>query len=494
MKVMGGVLYRRYEAGDGTTMHWQVIMPKTMRSGFLERVHSDKTAGHLGIDKTLKRVLQRAYWFGWRDQVAAFCKKCILCASRKPPSRKSRAPMQQHLTGAPLERVSMDVLGPLPKSDSNNKFVLLICDYFTKWVEAFPMPNQEAKTVADLFVKEFICRYGVPKKMFSDQGSNFQSGLFREVCRLLDIDKSRTSPYHPQSDGLVERMNRTIEAMISMYISPGQRDWDQFLPYIMMAYRSAVQSTTGYTPNRMMLGREVDMPIDLIIGVPDEEKKKVSEVEYVEKLRTDLEQVHAVAREHIKCRSDKQKKHYDLKSHIRRYEECDLVWIHNPAKKKGISPKLTRSWEGPYMIVNRLSDVTYRIKGGLRAKLKVVHFDRLKPYLGEVIPEWVQCEIKRRDERNRKLEFEKEIESAMLDDTILYEYEDEDVDPVPPNIGDNEKVGNMSEKKAGAEVEPSVIDHQMKNNSEAHEYDNMDEDLGLRRSKRTIKKPGRYVD
>jgi transposase InsO family protein len=140
--------------------------------------------------------------------------------------------MQQHLTGVPMERVSLDVLGPLPKSNDDNKFVLLVCDYFTKWVEAFPMPDQEAKTVADKFVKEFVCRYGVPRKLFTDQGSNFQSRLFKEVCELLGIEKSRTTPYHPQSDGLVERMNRTIEAMLSMFVSPTQRDWDIYICHI----------------------------------------------------------------------------------------------------------------------------------------------------------------------------------------------------------------------------------------------------------------------
>jgi hypothetical protein len=203
-------------------------------------------AGHLGMDKTKRRVQLRAYWFKWREQVEMFCRKCDACASRKPPSRKYKAQMQQHLTGSPLERVSMDVLGPLAKSNDNNKFILLVCDYFTKWVEAFPMPNQEAKTVADLFVKEFICRYGVPRKLFTDQGTNFQLKLLNEVCKLLDIDKGRTTPYHPQSDGLVERMNRTVEAMLSMFTAPGQRDWDFFLPYVMMAYRSAVQSTTAW--------------------------------------------------------------------------------------------------------------------------------------------------------------------------------------------------------------------------------------------------------
>ena len=115
------------------------------------------------------------------------------------------------------------------------------------------MPNQEAKTVAELFVKEFVSRYGTPRKLHSDQGSNFQSELFRKVCQMLEIDQSRTTPYHPQRDGLVERMNRTIEAMISMFVDPNQKDWDDVLPYIMMAYRSAIQDTTGYSPNKKIL-------------------------------------------------------------------------------------------------------------------------------------------------------------------------------------------------------------------------------------------------
>ena len=198
LKLMGGVMYRKYETADGNGSHWQVIMPRSLRPSFLERVHNDKMAGHLGMEKTRRRVQQRAYWFGWREDVDNYCRRCDLCASRKPPARRLRAPMQQHLTGAPMERVSMDVLGPLPRSAGKNRFILLICDYFTKWVEAFPLPDQEARTVANKFVKEFVCRYGTPRKLFTDQGTNFQSQLLREVCELLDIDKSRTTPYHPQ--------------------------------------------------------------------------------------------------------------------------------------------------------------------------------------------------------------------------------------------------------------------------------------------------------
>jgi hypothetical protein len=158
LTICGGVLYRKFESPDGVGVHLQVIMPAKLRVAFLHRIHSDRMAGHLGREKTIKRVQQRAYWFKWREDVKNFCLTCDLCASRKPPFRRPRAPMQQHLTGVPMERVSLDVLGPLPKSNADNKFILLICDYFTKWVEAFPLPDQEAKTIADKFVKEFVCR------------------------------------------------------------------------------------------------------------------------------------------------------------------------------------------------------------------------------------------------------------------------------------------------------------------------------------------------
>jgi hypothetical protein len=307
---------------------------------------------------------------------------------QEAPQKKLKAPMQQHLTGVPMERVSLDVMGPLPKSGSDNRYILLICDYFTKWVEAYPIPNQEARTVADRFVKEFVCHFGVPRHLFTDQGSNFQSMLFNEVCELLDIEKDRTTPYHPQSDGFVERMNRTLEAMISMFVSPNQRDWDEILPYVMMAYRSAIQETTGFSPNLMMLGREVELPVDLMTGPPEVPRK--SNVEYVNDMLDNLGEVHNVARNHIKLKNAAQKRNYDLRAKGKRYNRGDFVWMHNPARKVGISPKLVRSWEGPFLVIKRLSDVTYRVQKGPRAKYKVVHFDRLKPYVGQNAISWLK--------------------------------------------------------------------------------------------------------
>ena len=127
--------------------------------------------------------------------------------ARKGPPRAIRAPMGQHNVGSLIERIVVDVLGPLPESEQGNKYLLILADYFTKWTEAFPLPNQEATSVAEVVVKEVVSRYGVSLVLHSDQGRNFESIVSAEMCRLLGIQKTRTTPLHPQSDGMVESFN-----------------------------------------------------------------------------------------------------------------------------------------------------------------------------------------------------------------------------------------------------------------------------------------------
>ena len=155
-----------------------------------------------------------------------------------------------------MERIAIDVLGPLPVSTTGNKYLLIVQDYFTKWVEAYPLPNQEAVSVAEVLIQHFISRFGVPMSLHSDQGRNFESAVFAEMCDLLGIDKTRTTPLHPQSDGMVERFNRTIEAQLSKFVDYHQKDWDLHIPLLLMAYRTSVHETTGCTPAMMMMGRD----------------------------------------------------------------------------------------------------------------------------------------------------------------------------------------------------------------------------------------------
>ena len=164
----------------------------------------------------------------------------------------------------------MDILGPLPESESGNKYLLLVADYFTKWPEAYALPNQEAITVAEVFVREYVCRFGVPLELHSDQGRNFESNVFKEMCALLGIQKTRTTPLHPQSDGMIERMNRTLEAQLSKLPDDHHRDWDYYIPYLMMALWSATHEATKCTPAMLQFGCELRLTIDLLLGRPEE--------------------------------------------------------------------------------------------------------------------------------------------------------------------------------------------------------------------------------
>ena len=204
--------------------------------------------------------------------------------------RKRQAQLGQYNVGAPMERLAIDVLGPLPTTEAGNKYLLIAADYFTKWVESYPLPNQGAITVAEALVKNFVCRFRVPLIIHSDQGRNFESLVFSEICKLFGIHKTRTTPLHPQSDGMVERFNRTIEAQLSKFVDENQRDWDTHVPLLPMAYCSAVHETTGCTPAQLMMGRDSRLPIDLLIGRPEEESAHHAST-YTEQLQTCLEHV-----------------------------------------------------------------------------------------------------------------------------------------------------------------------------------------------------------
>ena len=212
-------------------------MPKLLRRVAFLQLHDTLTSGHLGINKTIDRLRQTFYWSGLQEDAKRWCSACDMCASRQGSPRMPRAPLSKYTVGAPAERIAADIMGPLPTTESGHKYILLVVDYFTKWPEAFPLPNQEAATVAEVLVKEYVCRYGVPLSLHSDQGRNLESHLIQEKCSILGISKTRTTPLHPQSDGLVERMNCTLEPQLSLLLSRPE----QHLP--VHSYNEKLQKT-----------------------------------------------------------------------------------------------------------------------------------------------------------------------------------------------------------------------------------------------------------
>lgn len=386
------VLCLRWEADDGKTFKYKPLLPNKYRQDLFHQVHSSRTAAHLGIQKTYEKAKSRFYWKNMKDSIMDLCKKCDKCESRKTPPHRNRGTLQSYLVGAPMERISTDILGPLPITSRRNKYILLVGDHFSKWIEGYSLPNQEALTVAKKIVNEFICRYGTFRQLHSDQGTNFESNLIKEICKLLDIQKTRTTPYHPQSDGMIERHNRTLLSSLSMMVKKNQKDWDEQLPFAMMAYRSSVHETTQETPFNMMFGREMLLPLDIMYSNSEEEE--VEACEYVVELKERLNTAYESARTEIAKRHRRQKRLYDQRKHGKPYEPGDFVWLYNPVRKKGITTKLSCNWYGPFKVIKRLSDTIYRIQKNKKAVPRVVHYDRLKLYRGDNTASWKSDEPK----------------------------------------------------------------------------------------------------
>ena len=389
IEIHEGVVYRRWESDDGKLVRKQVLLPSVLRKQVVDEIHGNPLGGHLGLRKTLAKVKARFYWCGITADVRSFIKTCTLCQKRKSPPRKRKAPLQQTRVGAPMERVAIDLMGPLPVTDSGNQWILVVGEYHTKWMEAYAIKDAKATTVAKKLVDEFICRFGVPMELHSDQGSNFESQVFSEVCNLLKINKTRTTPYNPKSDGLVERFNKTLMNIVAMLLheTEGQKNWDEHLPFATSAYRATPQESTGETPNMMMLGREIRLPIDLTTSSLEDEED-LDGTDYAQQLRSKFRNAHKRAKECLDKSAVRQKKAYDRKSENHQLQVGDFVWLHDPARKKGISPKLQLRWKGPYLVVSKLSDVTLRIQSSSRAKPIVVHVDRLKPCHGVTKEKW----------------------------------------------------------------------------------------------------------
>ncbi|GFV39644.1 retrovirus-related Pol polyprotein from transposon 412 [Trichonephila clavipes] len=355
LNLRNGVLCRKWESDDGKTFRWQLILPKTRVSTVLKELHGSPTVGHFGVMKTLQKVRELFYWNNVRSDVEKCCRICYPCAARKCPRNPTRGRLQLYNVGALFERITSDILRPLLRSSDGNNNILVVMDYFTKWPEVYPIPDQKAATVVQILVQHWISRFEVPLQLHSDKGRNFDSAVFKRLCEILTIDKTRTTALHPQSDGMVERFNRTILHSLSLILSSNQQNWDKKLPFFLLTYRSAVHETTGYSPSQMLFGHDLRLPADLLFSQPPD--APLAPEEYIEKLQAQMEKMHHLAREIIAMASEKMKTQYDARATGHDFHEGEKVWLWNPKRSQGLSPKLQTKWEGPYSVLKRLKDV-----------------------------------------------------------------------------------------------------------------------------------------
>ena len=234
-EVKDGILYRVSDNETGNKI-FQLVAPNEIQETVFQHLHAQRYAGHLGRDRTLNAIKRRFYWPCMDNEIARWVKECQICARAKPGPGRGRNPIEQIKVYRPMSVVAIDILGPLPQTDNQNLYIVVCGCYYTKWMEAFAIPNQTAAVIADKLVTEVFLRFAVPSQIHTDQGRQFTSDLFQKICDLLDVEKTKTCPYNPKSDGLVERFNRTLVSMLSAFVNENRKDWDDHLPYVMAAY------------------------------------------------------------------------------------------------------------------------------------------------------------------------------------------------------------------------------------------------------------------
>eukprot|EP00731_Ephydatia_muelleri_P039166 Em1164g1a len=298
LNIQNGVFWRK--CIDKCRDYLQLVLPAKLKVDTLRDLHEGAIGGHLGEEKMLNKLKERFYWPGCTEAVKDWCRTCIRCTTRKTAAPKRKAPLQSLRAGYPMQIVCVDIMGPLPETEDGCKYVLVASDCFTRWVEVYGIPNQEATTVAKKLVDEMFCRFSPPEQLHSDQGRQFESELVKEICVLLQIRKTHTTPYHPQCNGMVERFNRTLLDMLATTIDNHQADWQHHIRKLCLAYNSSIHSTTGFSPFFLMFGRQVKLPIDLMYGTNRTEPDTAAG--FAQKLKEGLQEAYKLVRE--KCQAE----------------------------------------------------------------------------------------------------------------------------------------------------------------------------------------------
>ena len=340
-----------------------------MIESVLTGIHSSPFSGHLGVKRTVLRAHSRFFWPRMVTQISDFVRNCPLCAQSKLDPNHKRAPLQSIEVNEPFVFWAMDYMGPLPETSRGNKHLLVVMDHFTKWCEVFATTDQKAQTVAEILVSRLFSRFGPPTVLHSDQGRNFESNLMKEVCNLMGIHKSRTTAYHPQCDGQVERQNRTLRDMLSAFVSQNRDDWDLWVDLAVYTYNTSTHESTGYSPYELVFGRVARTPVEVDLGIPL--KHPASQTEYSESVRQHLHSVQRVAQKHLEQSRLNEKATGPSSAKWQPLAVGQSVWLRRPK-----TWKFGKRWVGPYKIqANTGVNYTIRSKEG---KDMVVHHNNVK--------------------------------------------------------------------------------------------------------------------
>lgn len=276
----------------------------------------------------------------------------------------------------------MDLLGPFPTSSVGNKWIIVATDYLTRYAETKALQRGTASEVAEFFITNIVLRHGAPAIVITDRGKAFTAGLVDAVMQLSGTSHRKSTAYHPQTNGLTERLNKTIADMLSMYTDVEHKTWDAVLPYVTFAYNTAQQDTTRMTPFFLLYGRPVTTMLDAMLP-HDTTSDNMQLSEFTER----AEQARQLARVRTRQQQRYDTHRYNLRRRTAVFKPGEQVWVWAPVRRRGLSEKLLKRYFGPYRVLRQVSDVTYEVEeDGIVSHRRrnrrpdVVHVVRMKPY------------------------------------------------------------------------------------------------------------------
>jgi hypothetical protein len=320
--------------------------------------HNHETGGHLGTEAVYGKIAERFYWKGMYNDVREYIKRCDTCQRRG--NKGGKGYLNPIEIGEPFERIGLDFVGPLPRTRRGNRYILVMTDYLTKWPEAEAMKEATSENVVEFIYEKIICRHGCPKVILTDRGAHFNNKIVDGLCGKFKIKHKLSSPYHPETNGLVERFNRTLCESLAK-VTGNEEDWDQHIQQVLFAYRTMKQNTIKRTPFYMMYGREAKLPTEEITRKEINFGKESIHKRIYELI--DLEEEHEKTRKRIIESQEKQKRRHDenIKEETK-FTIGNKVLLKDAAKEKQWSGKLSPKWKGPYYIHQTIGKGAYKLR------------------------------------------------------------------------------------------------------------------------------------
>ena len=365
---------------------YQLVVPENHRQNILKSYHAEPWGGHHGVTRTYEKISFRFFWFNMFQDVVNFIGNCLDCNTGKTHHRKQRTKLQRNIIPKrPFDVWGIDVVGPFTESMSGNKWIVVFVDHYSRWVEAFATKNHNADTVVDLLINEICSRYGTPRKILTDRGSEFLSSFARSIYKTLNVVKLNTTAYHPQSNGKVERMNKNVVQRLKMYVNEDHTDWDQFLPRVLWGIRADYNEATGFSPFKILYGKEMWLPADRVLNkitdnlLPIPKDKR----QFIRELTMDLLWIRRKAELSMENSFLKNERNYNKSLEEVSYPEGTKVWLWIEPRATGLTRKLIHCWHGPFIVERQDGTNCHLIvENGVRIH-KVVHINRLRECFNE---------------------------------------------------------------------------------------------------------------